>query len=624
VIEPVISMAVITVASKPDCYKVLGVKRDATQEEIKKAYRKLAQQYHPDKNHDPDAEERFKEINEAYSVLSDPKKREQYDKEGATTEIPIDTWMPPRDFLEYPPPSDPMAVARKIVADHKFENRDGILTIRRWRGEYYCYTGDHWVPTEDPAIYERLYKVLEHAYYWVGLFPAPWQPNRNKILNVAHALQAIAYLNERVEPPAWIVEPHGGDVIAMNNALLNLATRKRIQHTPRFFNLMALPYDYDPDAPEPTEWLKFLHSLWPDSPESIRLLQQWFGCIVGGDTQYHKMLMLIGPIRSGKGTIGRILTKLVGKDNAAHPTLASFSTNFGLEPLVGKALAIIPDARLNPQNSSIVVERLLSISGEDSLDIDRKYKPHYIGRLPTRIMVLTNAMPQFGDEGNAIATRFLILQLQESFLGKEDFELDHKLELELSGILKWSLAGLDDLHELGRFIEPQSSRDAVQDMADLASPTGHFVREACRQGIGLEILTSTLYRAWQRWCSDHGHRTTSESRFGRDLKAVIPGLKRAQRGTGDQKRWVYKGLDLTDEYRRYIGVALVPSGAESDDQAQVGTSAEPLSAGVRQYRCDWCETVVVSVRPLDGERHSFRADRGGEACDGRWQPVEGP
>jgi len=65
-----------------DYYKILGLTKGATEEDIKKAYRKLALKYHPDKNKEAGAEEKFKEVAEAYEVLSDPKKKEIFDKYG--------------------------------------------------------------------------------------------------------------------------------------------------------------------------------------------------------------------------------------------------------------------------------------------------------------------------------------------------------------------------------------------------------------------------------------------------------------------------------------------------------------------------------------------------------------
>lgn len=65
-----------------DFYKVLGVSPESNEDEIKKAYRKMALKFHPDKNSDADAEDRFKEIAEAYEILTDPKKRSIYDQFG--------------------------------------------------------------------------------------------------------------------------------------------------------------------------------------------------------------------------------------------------------------------------------------------------------------------------------------------------------------------------------------------------------------------------------------------------------------------------------------------------------------------------------------------------------------
>ncbi len=101
-----------------DYYKILGVPREASQDDIKRAYRKLARKYHPDVSKEADAEARFKEVGEAYEVLKDPDKRAAYDRLGAQ-------WQPGQEFR--PPPD----------WDQSFEFRGGGFTDARGFSDFF-------------------------------------------------------------------------------------------------------------------------------------------------------------------------------------------------------------------------------------------------------------------------------------------------------------------------------------------------------------------------------------------------------------------------------------------------------------------------------------------------------
>jgi putative DNA primase/helicase len=106
------------------------------------------------------------------------------------------------------------------------------------------------------------------------------------------------------------------------------------------------------EAPEPRARLAsvFLNELWPEDADAVAALQEFCGYVLSGRTDQHKILLLVGPLRGGKGTIARILKSLVGDGNCAGPTLASLGTNFRMSPLIGKPLAIVSDARLGRPN----------------------------------------------------------------------------------------------------------------------------------------------------------------------------------------------------------------------------------------------------------------------------------
>jgi putative DNA primase/helicase len=446
---------------------------------------------------------------------------------------------------ELPPPSMPMATARLFAAECC--RHDGVLTLRHWRGGWWAWKSAQWTELEDRAVRSRLYSFTENAFYAVGKKYEPWAPTRRKIGDLLEALAAICILPENTDQPCWLDERPGEAVIvATANGLLDVTSRTLIPHTPLFFNQTSVPFAYDSKASQPMRWHAFLAALWPDEPAAIDVLGEWFGYVISGRLDLHKILLTVGPTRGGKGVIARILTALIGRANVAGPTLNSLGGEFGLAPLLGKGLAIISDARFVGKNSSIVVERLLSISGEDTLTVNRKYRDQWTGKLPSRLHVISNELPQLGDASTAIVGRIVLLPLTRSWLGKEDHSLEPSLQAELPGILNWSLDGLQRLVENeNRFTRLPAAEEAVTLMRDLASPVAAFVRERCETGPDKQVGVDDLYAAYRTWAEDNGYHKLAKATFGRDLRAAVPSIKRMRPREGNERVHIYAGIALS-------------------------------------------------------------------------------
>ena len=245
----------------------------------------------------------------------------------------------------------------------------------------------------------------------------------------------------------------------------------------------------------------------------------------------------------------RVLTaRCSSKENVAGPTLSGLSQNFGLAPLIDKPLAIISDARLGGRTDvHTIAERILAITGEDSLTIDRKFRDAWTGKLPTRFLVLTNELPKLQDASGALASRFIVLRLTRSFFGKEDLALTQRLLTELPAILVWAMTGYDRLVARGYFVQPSSAHQVVTELEDLASPMGAFVRDRCIVGPAHCVGCETLYEAWLAWCTEqHRDHPGTVQVFGRDLRAVVADLATTQpRDPETGKRLLcYQGVGL--------------------------------------------------------------------------------
>ena len=452
--------------------------------------------------------------------------------------------------------ASPLDSARQFIA--RQHTRFGLgwpgplRTLQHQNATYYTWLNSHYVETTPEVIRSTLYGFLDQAQTITDAEKiVPFNPNRNKIANVLEAIASEAQLHN-VRPPAWLTghaDVAASELIACRNGLLHLPTRALLPHTPAFFTLNALSFDFDPQAAAPTAWLSFLASVWPNDLDAISTLQELFGLLLTADTSHQKAFLVVGPKRSGKGTIARVLTELLGAANVCSPTLSGISTNFGIAPLIGKSLAIISDARLSGKaDQAIIAERLLAITGEDAQTVDRKFRDPWNGKLNTRFLILTNELPRLTDTSGALASRFILLTIQQSFFGNEDRGLLAKITRDLPGILLWAIEGLQRLQHRGHFVPPASSLSAMNDLEDLGSPINAFLRDCCIVGPGLGIWTNDLYSDWCEWCRQHGrdHTGTTQT-FSRDLGAALPGLQTVQRRRDGIPTRLYEGVSVSPE-----------------------------------------------------------------------------
>jgi putative DNA primase/helicase len=379
--------------------------------------------------------------------------------------------------------------------------------------------------------------------------------------NTMAALSGLTLLSGRTQQASWLVEKPpfpANEMLPMKNGLVHLPSlvdgRPAIMPpTPQFFCPYVLDYDFDPNATEAPNFFTFLHELWAEDQQSIDTVQEWFGYFLTPDTSQEKILVAVGPRRCGKGTLARILRLLIGVDNVANPTLSSLGTQFGLAPLIGKLAAVIGDARLSGRSDvAQVVERLLSISGEDAQTIDRKHLPAITMRLLVRFLIITNELPRFTDPSGALVGRMIILRMIRSFYGNEDTGLMDRIVPEMPAILNWAIEGWKRLRQRGAFVQPDSGKVLVTALEDLSNPVGAFVRDRCRRDPDAEIEVHTLFAAWWVWCQEKDYKFTGTVQtFGRDLRAVVPEI--------DAEPIKHKEGEKIAYNRKYQGIELIRS-----------------------------------------------------------------
>lgn len=451
-------------------------------------------------------------------------------------------------------PPLPMAMARAF--------RDAMRPdLRHHQQEFLDWDGAAYVGLADETVRAEVWRFLETCRVEIEkggkIEVRPMVPKSEMVSGTIDALRAVSHLPpSRVEPPLWLdgrSDPNPMDLLSTRSGLLHLPTGNLLPATPEFFTRNALDFAHDLDAPPPERWIRFLREIWPgdDEADCIDALQDFMGYLLTPDTSLQKALLIPGPKRSGKGTIGHIMGKLVGEANTVAPTLNSFGRgDFALEPLLAKQLALVSDMRLSPRtDEASIAENLLRITGEDRVSVNRKYRRSVEVSLRTRFVILSNDLPKFADPSGALVSRFVVLPMRQSFYGREDPDLKRNLAAELPGILLWAVEGWRRVRATHRITQPEAGRDVALQMTDLSSPIPAFVREWCEIRGDLWVPKDRLFAAFREW-----HR----ERMGQDYTGKSNVFAQALYAATDRAVRDYSPRDGADRIRAFGGIALRP------------------------------------------------------------------
>jgi P4 family phage/plasmid primase-like protien len=471
-----------------------------------------AEAFEPAKG-DPDAAAEEREWEERRRALRsghrDPPREETKNKGTAADErVPFD------------------AAAPVKMADYLRETKftlKGVPTLHHFRDEFLQWNGSRFVQADGLSalvgnwLADEVELTVKTKRGDKIVDPTRWQTNE--------ILAALAYrvaLPSTTSTPTWLDKARGEcHIVALANGLFDLDSGALYPPTPTFFNLTALPVTYRPDAGCP-QWLQLLNQLWPQDNQAIETLQEIMGYLLEPDNSQQKIFVIVGPPRSGKGTCRAVIEAMLGAESVCKLSMSDFASRFGLEPTIGKLVAIVPDGRLDRKaDIEHAVEQLLSRSGDDSPPIERKYKTSYAGATSRcRILLMFSEFPTLRDSSGALAARLVLLRTFESFVGREDTRLfEDKLRPEIDGIFLWAVEGWRRLRKRRHFVVPESAQGLLESVAEQFDKLSAFMADCIVLDPTGLLEKSQVYERYLQWARGQGRKPLSSEWFFRTLGA---------------------------------------------------------------------------------------------------------
>ena len=456
--------------------------------------------------------------------------------------------------------AEPAKIADALLRSHfrTPQKRPGLWT---YNGDLYVWEGYKWVIRDMDWLRDTCWVLLEDFYVSRSVngqvVAARYGVDSAKVSNVVEAVTAKTRIphtkipcflgrSEDIDPESTIsfenqiVSVEGDSIVAM-------------ERDETYFDPVVVPCDYDPHAECPT-WHRCLND-WSGNDDAWKdLLQRWFGYCLLPHNRYARWLLMYGKVRSGKGTIAKVLETLLGLDAYVGTSLYSLANRFGLDGLqAARVMCVHEVSELDNKEGERCTQVLKSVLGQDRIDIDRKGLPMIrnvtIGAKP---MVQANEIPQLPNKGQGLSSKMLVLPFEVSFLKKSDERLIDKLRQELPGIAAWAVEGAHKVETAedpkSRFPMPEASKEALRLYLYTNNPFDSFLAGRFVQDENGFVATEMVWSQWEHWLSRNKVRGMHVSRNQLTVKLEQESTwnLRRYRPSGGQRG--LKGLRLRNHY----------------------------------------------------------------------------
>jgi P4 family phage/plasmid primase-like protien len=453
-------------------------------------------------------------------------------------------------------------------------------TVRCYNDEWYVWTKSFGVYRHFPqslfatVIFGEIRRELERCNIQrqleaqrgeVPLVPSITISMQNSVLN---AMKEKITLNPALGMDAWVedsqlekfhvVKERTRKLIALKNGLFDLQAFVEgkpigevfLPHTPQWFSLTILPYDFSDQAPTPATFLSALHLALEDDQQRIDLLQEWMGYLIYPGNPFQKFLAFEGDGGNGKSAFLAVITALLGFQNCSYVPMEMFGDRFAKTATIGKLVNISSDVgHLERTEEGL----LKSFVGGDTIFFDRKNREP-LSMVPTaKLLMAWNQRPQISDRSNGVWRRLVLIPwlytIPEEKIVRGMDQWDYWAQSgEMPGIFLWALQGLLRLMQNGRFTQSDKSREASEAYQIEQNSARAFLTECVEMGRDTEILgTRELYTNYRTWAEMEGRRPLSNIQFAKEVVRVFPKVTRFKATLCSDRSWKWSGIRLAIE-----------------------------------------------------------------------------